>query len=294
MDSFKQKITIKITYFAISIAAFAGNAALASEITEEKMLELTNKARTEYGLPSLSVDSKLQEAARNKAKDMFDNQYFEHISPQGVTPWYWFDKAGYDYLYAAENLALDFSTAEGVHSALMKSTGHRENILGANYKEIGVAVLSGNFQGRQSIIVVEEFGTENEPELAAIKNPFFEDYGRTATVGDSAERKISDVADVEIQVKNQTEVPKDDYPAEEKENFKRSVEDNSVNVYGKIIPQAYSMRNIGTLKKVYVEDIYWQKDNGNNSDDFIIAGRAKLKDIFKGFLNGLTGVLVGF
>jgi uncharacterized protein YkwD len=139
------------------ISISACNAA-ASGITSEKLFELTNQSRTEQGIEKLTINQNLISAANSKARDMFKHNYFAHTSPQGIDPWYWIRQAGYSYQYAGENLAMDFVTSAAVHKALIASATHRKNILNPNYKEIGIAVLSGNFEGRQTIIVVQTFG----------------------------------------------------------------------------------------------------------------------------------------
>lgn len=291
MYNLKQKIVKNLAVSAIIIVSFSGNAALASEITSEKMLELTNGSRIEAGLRELNLNDKLTKAAQAKAEDMFANQYFEHISPSGITPWHWFDLAGYDYIYAAENLAIDFTTAEGVHSALMKSTGHRENILGANYEEVGIAVLSGSFQGKTSIIVVEQFGTENKPKNIKITDPFFEKKSEREEVKSSYLPKEEiqlineDVQDYEIYVDQETE-DADIFVQEEEENARKAD-------YGKVVPQAYAVRNAGTLKKVYVENIYWQEANRRGSNSPLAPGRAILKDVLNKFHSRLYAGLIG-
>ncbi len=139
-----------------------GQAAIAADITAQRMIELTNESRKDSGLLPLKVNDKLTAAAAAKVDDMFRFQYFDHNSPSGLTPWHWIKSAGYDYLYAGENLAIDFVTAEGTHMALMRSITHRDNILKPNYVEIGVAVKKGIFEGNESIIIVEQFGAPLE------------------------------------------------------------------------------------------------------------------------------------
>lgn len=143
----------------IGIFALTPETAYLSTITSPFLIEKTNNARRDAGLPTLTPNDLLQESARKKGEDMLKNSYFAHTSPAGVTPWKWFDQAGYDYVYAGENLAIDFSTAEGVHEAWMNSPGHRANILNPRYRDIGIAVVSGEFQGRTTTIVVQHFGS---------------------------------------------------------------------------------------------------------------------------------------
>ncbi len=124
------------------------------------VVKLTNQDRKEAGLTELTVNKKLSDAAYAKAQDMIKNNYFAHVSPSGKTPWSWMEAQKYNYIYAGENLAINFKTPQDTETAWMNSPSHRKNILSENYKEIGVAEVSGVINGQQSVIVVEMFGTE--------------------------------------------------------------------------------------------------------------------------------------
>lgn len=266
--------------------------ACASEITAAKMFELTNKSRAESGLDPLENNEKLTLAAQYKLDDMFKNQYFDHISPEGVTPWHWFDIAGYDYFYAAENLAMDFSSAEGAHSALMKSTGHRENILCIKYKEIGIAVASGKFNGKDSIIIVEEFGTEREQKVELITDAFFESVEVVAEEVKKenipAEKPIP--VNVTVLEKNKEEENIVNVPVqiedkrETVDNPKTDLE-NQTEKYGKVMPKMYSIRSVKTLKKVYIEDIYWTEGIADESFYSVESAAEKIRSILSDLTN---------
>ncbi len=62
-----------------------------------------------YGEALLAVNPVLERAAQAKADDMAAKSYFSHNSPDGVTPWFWLNQAGYVFTYAGENLAANFS-----------------------------------------------------------------------------------------------------------------------------------------------------------------------------------------
>jgi hypothetical protein len=119
----------------------------------------TNSQRTANDLPALRVSPLLQVAAQEKANDMAANNYFAHTSPTGKTPWYWFAKVGYNFSYAGENLAINYSDSQDVTTAWMNSPEHRANILNGNYTQIGMATAEGEFDGKPAIYVVELFGT---------------------------------------------------------------------------------------------------------------------------------------
>ncbi|MDD5589983.1 MAG: CAP domain-containing protein [Candidatus Portnoybacteria bacterium] len=128
-------------------------------INSNLLVDMINGERRENNLEPLNIDSRLNEAAFMKAQDMFEQDYFQHSSPSGVTPWHWFEKVGYNYIWAGENLAAHFFDTQSVFDAWMESPSHRSNILNANFKDIGVAVASGDLNGSETTISVLEFGS---------------------------------------------------------------------------------------------------------------------------------------
>jgi len=134
--------------------------AVSLAITPENIITLTNDSRAEFGVQALAASPKLAVAAANKARHMMDNGYFAHYSEDGVSPWYWITESGYKYSYAGENLAIRFTTAEGVTDAWLASPAHKANLLSTDFSEIGVAVLNDNFgQEGFATLVVQMFGT---------------------------------------------------------------------------------------------------------------------------------------
>jgi len=136
--------------------------ALSTSVNESKLIQLTNQERMEYGLKPLSFDYSLYFAAKNKANDMLEKGYFEHYSPEGKSPWYFINNAGYKYTTAGENLAMDFRTSEGANKAWMNSATHRENILDENFEDIAIAAISGDFNGHETTMIVEMFGKKQK------------------------------------------------------------------------------------------------------------------------------------
>jgi len=128
-------------------------------VNKSALLNFANQERQSAGLNTLKEDSRLNDAAYLKAQDMLRNDYFSHTSPSGVSPWYWFSKAGYDYKYAGENLAIDFLDSQELHNAWINSASHRDNIINPNYSSIGIAIVSGEHGGEETTIVVQFFGS---------------------------------------------------------------------------------------------------------------------------------------
>ncbi|KKP69324.1 hypothetical protein A2X44_04200 [candidate division CPR3 bacterium GWF2_35_18] len=149
----------------------SGEVVAATSITASQLFQLTNDERSKLGLPVLTYNQKLANAAYNKGTDMFADQYWAHVAPDGTTPWNFILGAGYDYHYAGENLAKDFSSASSVVKAWMNSPSHRENIVNAEFKEMGIAVVTGIFEGQETTICVQMFGTLMTPAKETINNP---------------------------------------------------------------------------------------------------------------------------
>jgi len=128
-------------------------------LLKSKVIEETNIQRENNGLLALLESSELEQAAMAKASDMFENQYFEHVSPTGVGPGDLAKEYGYNYIIEGENLILgNFSSEKEVVQEWMDSPGHRANILNNRYAEIGVAVIKGTYKGESVWIGVQEFG----------------------------------------------------------------------------------------------------------------------------------------
>jgi Cysteine-rich secretory protein family len=121
--------------------------------------KLVNQARQKHELPPLSIDSKLQIAALEKANDMLRFAYWDHFSPAKRTPWKFILDAGYNYRFAGENLAKDFADEEDLVQAWLDSPPHRANLLSDKYVDTGIAVVIGELDGQQVILVVQMFGT---------------------------------------------------------------------------------------------------------------------------------------
>jgi hypothetical protein len=133
--------------------------AYASAITTPNIINLTNQSRQAAAVPLLTESILLDNAAQQKANDMLAKGYFSHNTPGGQTPWDFITAAGYNYITAGENLAVNFTQAENVETAWMNSPDHRSNILDKNYQNIGVGIAQGLYQGHEAIFVVQMFGT---------------------------------------------------------------------------------------------------------------------------------------
>ncbi|MBP9669947.1 hypothetical protein KBD75_00950 [Candidatus Woesebacteria bacterium] len=130
-----------------------------SSISIDEVVRSTNETRASSGLKPLLYSEKLADAARRKASNMFGENYWSHNSPSGKSPWVWFKEAGYSYVFAGENLAKDFGDTNRMMNAWLASPTHKENIINPKYTEIGLAVVPGTLEGKETVLVVQLFGT---------------------------------------------------------------------------------------------------------------------------------------
>lgn len=159
-------------FFPSSINPLSERIAVFADISLKELLTYTNQERKVQGLKPLSSSAQLDLAAQRKVEDMFAKNYWSHNAPDGTTPWTFISGAGYDYVYAGENLARGFSSAKDVVNAWMASPDHRANILSPNYRDVGFSVKHGELSGEETFLVVQEFGSKSvAPGSISVPSP---------------------------------------------------------------------------------------------------------------------------
>lgn len=119
-------------------------------ISEQKMLQLLNQERVQAGLKPLTWNEKAAATARKHARDMFAKGYFAHENLEGQSPFDRMEEGGIVFKVAGENLAYA-ATVELAHNGLMRSPGHRANILEVDYGTVGIGVIDGGIYGRMFV-----------------------------------------------------------------------------------------------------------------------------------------------
>jgi uncharacterized protein YkwD len=107
---------------------------------EQELLELTNAQRKKEGLAPLKANPKLFAAARAHSANMAKADRLDHELDD--TPAERVKAAGYVFRTMGENIAAGQRTAEEAISSWMRSEGHRGNLLGGEYEEVGLAVAA--------------------------------------------------------------------------------------------------------------------------------------------------------
>ncbi|ATP38710.1 hypothetical protein CSE16_00945 [Solibacillus sp. R5-41] len=107
-------------------------------------IEITNATRANNGLNALKYDQKIAKLAKNHSTDMNKNNYFDHYSPSGVSPFDRIKNAGLKFTAAGENLSYNYPTIFEAHNGLLNSQGHRDNINNKDFANAGVGI-TGNY-----------------------------------------------------------------------------------------------------------------------------------------------------
>lgn len=147
------------------LARQCGGGEISLEAKEYETYQRHNKIRRDRGLPTFCVDPKLTRAAEDHSRDMLARNYFSHDTKgSGATFDQRIRREGYDYRAAAENIAWGSGSLGNPSSIMrgwMKSDGHRKNILSRRYREVGIGVAEGTYQGYSNAAVYTvDFGAK--------------------------------------------------------------------------------------------------------------------------------------
>ena len=124
-----------------------------------QVLDIMNKERAKYGLPSLTMDKQLMDTAMGRAAEI--TKKFDHTRPDGSSCFTVYPMAsaanGWNGQFACgENIAAGQTSPTEVMNDWMNSSGHRKNILNATYKSVGIGCVRMN--GGYYFYWAESFG----------------------------------------------------------------------------------------------------------------------------------------
>ena len=120
--------------------------ALALRSAREQICALVNAERAKAGVGPVVLEVKRSAVAQAFAVDMTVNGYFSHTSPNGDGPAERLAKGGVTSTTWGENIALNPNGSPAdVMNQWMDSSGHRANILDADYGRLGVGHDGSNW-----------------------------------------------------------------------------------------------------------------------------------------------------
>jgi len=106
---------------------------------QQQVVDLTNARRAAAGLPALTVDGRLSNAAQDHSNDQAARDRMSHTGSNGSNAGQRITNAGYRWASYGENVAAGYSSATAVMDGWMGSSGHRANILG-QFTNVGVGL----------------------------------------------------------------------------------------------------------------------------------------------------------
>ncbi|MHC4338581.1 MAG: CAP domain-containing protein [Planctomycetota bacterium] len=106
----------------------------------QQLFDGINQQRVNAGLSPLILDDTATQVAFDHSADMQTRFFFDHVNPDGLTPFDRMAAAGMSYSWAGENIAKGMGTPGIIVAGWMASTGHRNNILNPNYTHTGMGV----------------------------------------------------------------------------------------------------------------------------------------------------------
>ncbi len=118
---------------------------------ERQMFARLNADRRKAGLPALRYDDALAAVARAHSDDMRRHRFFAHESPTTGVLEDRMDRAGYLATEMRENLA-KAPNVQRAEDNLLKSPGHRRNILADTVSHVGIGIVRASSDNRVLLI----------------------------------------------------------------------------------------------------------------------------------------------
>lgn len=112
-----------------------------TSLNPEKALAQINKYRAGKGLKPLTLNAQLTSAAKAHARDLAKWDRISHFGSDGSNPWDRVKRTGYRATVAAENVGTGQVTFEEVLRGWKESPGHNKNLLLADARHAGLALV---------------------------------------------------------------------------------------------------------------------------------------------------------
>jgi uncharacterized protein YkwD len=113
----------------------------ATSLDPEIARDLINQYRHENGLKPLKLNATLTEAAKGHSRDLAKWDRISHYGSDGSNPWDRVKRTGYKPRLAAENVGTGQASFKEVLKGWKDSPGHNKNLLLADAREMGLALV---------------------------------------------------------------------------------------------------------------------------------------------------------
>jgi uncharacterized protein YkwD len=113
----------------------------ATALDPDKALDLINQYRHDKGLKPLRLNPALTDAAKEHSRDLAKWDRISHYGSDGSNPWDRVKRTGYKPRLAAENVGTGQISFNEVLKGWKESPGHNKNLLLADAREMGLALV---------------------------------------------------------------------------------------------------------------------------------------------------------
>ncbi len=135
----RTRTLLPLFFLLLAIHLGAQSSSTDTATQEQQLVNQLNHSRAQAGLPELKVEPRLTEAARQHSQRMADSNSLGHVLPGEQQVAERLAATGLHFNRSGENVAYN-TDCSGVHTGFMNSPPHKENILGANYTQVGVGI----------------------------------------------------------------------------------------------------------------------------------------------------------
>jgi uncharacterized protein YkwD len=143
MTSINPRIRLAAAALVVAATACGSDLLGVKEIDDldvQLFASAVNQHRVSVGCPELDWNGDVGAVAQAHSEDMVARDYFDHVNPDGDSPFDRLRDAGISYSAAAENIAYGYSSADAVLAGWLASPGHRANIENCSLTEHGVGL----------------------------------------------------------------------------------------------------------------------------------------------------------
>jgi len=136
---------VSLAAFAPVVVAFvlAAQSGLAQNADQIEVLNLVNQYRQQRGLSPVCLEQHLINASQAHSQDMANMNNLDHTGSDGSNPGDRVRRAGYNWNYVNENIAVGYQTPTDVMNGWKASPGHNANILSSSVRHMGLGVVNG-------------------------------------------------------------------------------------------------------------------------------------------------------
>ncbi len=134
-----------VLFFMLVTAASASACTMptgAADLTQQLVVKI-NQERARAGVRPFLLSTLLSDVAQRHACENASQNRLSHRGTDGSSPGARALRAGYDFRWVTENVALGHATPDGVLRAWLLSSSHRQNIFDPRTVDLGVAVALG-------------------------------------------------------------------------------------------------------------------------------------------------------